>query len=282
MKTMTKQSKLIICLSLFISGALIFSALVYFFGISDTTDVDVTWMLVALIFIAILSAVVVYAARKKIRTRAKLLNTEFFIAYESIEDSMEGSVLSIFERKETMKDILGLFIDAQNSGRTVEQVTGGDLSGFIIQVQDSFGYRSRLLFTLISGVQYAIMYLFMVQIYEWVRNTRGESFFSAQPGYSLIVVLLPITFIGIPLMRYFIRKQKIFWAMAVLFINLAIGIAFMEITCASFMHIEWIRSIHEDVFSYVPGWGFLVLWLGILAASFGMKWFIRRISIKKL
>ena len=282
MKTMTKQSRLIIYLSLFISGALIFPTLVYFFGARETTDGDITWRLIAIIFIAILAAVVVYVARKKIKTRAKLLNTEFFIAYESIGDSMEGSVLSIFERKETMKDILGLFIDAQNSGRTVEQVTGGGLSGFIIQVQDSFGYRNRLLFTLIAGVQYAIMYLFVVQIYEWVRNTRGESFFSAQPGYSLIVLLLPIAFIGIPLMRYFIRKQKIFWAIAVLFINLAVGIAFMEITYANFMHIEWIRSIHEDVFSYVPGWGFLVLWLGIFTASFGFMWLIRRISIKKL
>ena len=119
MKNMTVQSKLIIYLSLFVSGALIFSTLLYFFGARDTANVNLTWELVVIIFIAILSAILVYAARKKIKTRAKLLNTEFFIAYESIGDSMEGSVLSIFERKETMKDILGLFIDAQNSGRTV-------------------------------------------------------------------------------------------------------------------------------------------------------------------
>jgi len=282
MKKMTKQSRWIIYTSLFVSGAVIFTTLLYFFSAKDTSEVNITWILFAIIAVAIVSVYIVYYTRKKIGTRAKLLNEDFFIAYEGISDSMDGSVLSYYEKKETVKDILGLFIDAQNSGRTADQVTGGDLRLFVKKVQDSFGYRNQFIFTLLTGLEYAIMYLFMVQIYEWVRGSGGLGFFESKPGYSMMLFLLPIAFIGIPLMRYFIRKQKMVWAIGILVVMFGINFAFMEITYANFMHIEWIRGIHEDVFSYVPGWGFLVLWIGLLCSSLGTKWFIRKKSIENL
>ncbi|MCK5757544.1 MAG: DUF1048 domain-containing protein [Clostridiales bacterium] len=282
MSKMTKQSRWIIYTSLFVSGAVIFTTLLYFFSAKETSEVNITWILITIIAIAVASAFIVYYTRKKLRTRAKLLNEDFFIAYEAISDSMEGSVLSYYEKKETLKDILGLFIDAQNSGRTADQVTGGDLKMFVKKVQDSFGYRNRFIFTLLSGLEYAIMYLFMVQIYEWVRGSEELGFFESKPGYSMMIFLLPIAFIGIPLMRYFIRKQKMFLAIGVLILLFGINVAFMEITYVKFMHIDWIRGIHEDVFSYVPGWGFLVFWIGLLGASLGLKWFIRKRSIENL
>ena len=282
MKKMTKQSRWIIYTSLFVSGAVVFTTLLYFFGAKDTSETNITWILFAIIAVAVVSAFIVYYTRKKIGTRAKLLNEDFFIAYEGISDSMEGSVLSYYEKKETLKDILGLFIDAQNSGRTADQVTGGDLNMFVKKVQDSFGYRNHFIFTLLTGLEYAIMYLFMVQIYEWVRGSERLGFFESKPGYSMMLFLLPIAFIGIPLMRYFIRKQKMIWAIGILVVMFGINVAFMEITYANFMHIDWIRGIHEDVFSYVPGWGFLALWIGLLVVSLGTKWFIRKRSIEKL
>lgn len=282
MKRMTKQSRWVIYTSLFVSGAVVFSALLYFFSARDTSEINIAWILAAIIAIAVLSAIVVFVTRKKMRTKAKLLNDEFFTAYEAISDSMEGSVLGFFEKKETMRDILGLFIDAQNSGRTAEMVTGGNINEFVKKVQDSFGYRNRFLFTLLSGIEYAVMYLFMVQIYEWGRDLGRVGFFESSPGYSMIILLLPVAFIGIPLMRYYIRKQKMVYAIGVVLLIFAIDVAFMEISYANFMHVEWIRRIHEDTFSYVPGWGFLALWLCVFAASFGVKWLIRKKSIEKL
>ncbi len=282
MKKMTKQSRWIIYTSLFVSGAVIFTTLLYFFNAKDSSEVNIVWILAAIIVIAVLSVIVVIATRKKMRNRAKLLNEDFFVAYEAISDSMEGSVLGFMEKKETLRDILGLFIDAQTSGRTAEQVTGGNLNVFIRRVQESFGYRNRFLFALLSGVEYTIMYLFMVQIYEWVRGSEGLSFFESKPGYSMIIVLLPVALIGIPLMKHFIRKQKMIFAIGAVLLIFAAGVAFMEITYANFLHIEWIRKIHEEVFSYVPGWGFLTLWISILAGSLGIKWFIRKKSIEKM
>lgn len=282
MKKMSKHSRWIIYTSLFVAGAVIFSTLLYFFSAKEASKENITWILIAIILVAVASAFIVYYTRKKMRTRAKLLNEDFFVVYEGISDSMDNSVLSHLEKKETLKDILGLFIDAQNSGRTADQVTGGDLNEFVKRVQDSFGYRIRFIFTFLSSFEYAIMYLFMVQIYEWVRGSEGLGFFDSKPGYSMMLFLLPIAFIGIPLMRHFIRKQKMFFALGVLVLLFGLNIAFMEVTYANFMHINWIRAIHEDAFSYVPGWGFFALWIGLLFASLGTKWFIRKRSIEKL
>lgn len=282
MKKITKQSRWIIYTSLFLSGTVIFSALLYYFSAKESSDKSIIWLFIAILAIAVMAVAVVIYTRKKMRTKARLLNEDFFTAYEAIADSMNGSVLGYMEKRETLKDILGLFIDAQASGRTAEQVTGGNISVFVSQVQDSFGYRSKFLFASLSGIEYAIIYMFMIQIYEWLRGSEGLGFFHSKPGYSSIILLLPIALIGIPLLNHYVRKQKMFIGVGIILGFFAIGVAFMEFTYANYMGIEWIRKIHEETFSYVPGWGFLVLWISIFAVSLGLKWIIRRKSIEKL
>lgn len=91
----------------------------------------------------------------------------------------------------------------------------------------------------------------MIQLYEWVK--QGRSFFEAQPGYPGLILLMPIAFIGLPLMRTLIWKQRIFWAFAVLLIMIGSGIAFMEVTYANFIDVNLINIIRNETFSYVPG-----------------------------
>jgi|GEM_PF-1982511 len=282
MKKMTKQSRWMIYSSIFISGLLILTAMVYFVSSGSKGNSAAGWFTAVLIVTAILAVVFVFIARNRIKKKAGMLNEEFFTAYEAVADSFEGSVLGRMERKETLNDILGLFLDAQTSGRTVDMVTGGDLPGFIKKVKESFGYRNGFLFAVISGMQYAVMYLFMVQIYEWIRNFSGEGFFDASPGYGMLILLMPIAFVGIPLMRHYIRKQKIIIAMIIPLVIFGIDVAFMEISHANFMHVEFIRRIHEESFSYVPNVWFLILWSGLLGMTIPAKWLMRKASIRKL
>ncbi len=71
---------------------------------------------------------------------------------------MEDLVLSHLEKKETLKDVLGLFVDAQNSVRTVKQVTGGDLKMFshMFQTRDSSYY----------GLDYCLLLLVLNSLLE--------------------------------------------------------------------------------------------------------------------
>ena len=280
MKKMTKQSRALMYGSIFISGLVILTALLLLISASRNNRVINGAIIAGVFIMAVVAVGIMFFARKQIMYRAKLLNSEFFEEYERICDMLQGSVLGHLEKKETLKDILGLFIDAQNSGRSVEQVTGGNTEEFVARVQESFGFRSKFVFMLLTGIRYSVIYLFMVQLYEWIKH--GGSFFDAQPGYSMIVLLLPVALIGVPLMRQFIWKQKIFWAFLLPMALVGLGVAFMEITWANFMHVGWISAIHEDAFSYVPGWWFLALWTGIFALTFGIQWLIRKNSIRKL
>ena len=282
MKKMTKQTRIIIYSSIFIAGFLVFSAVLYFISSKAKVGGIETWVTLALIAAAAISVGIVVYARKRIKRTARLLDKEYFEAYELIADSFQGSVLGTLEKKETLNDILGLFIDAMNSGRKVEQVTGGDIDGFIRKVKESFGYRNGLLFGFLSGCQYAIIYLLFIQVYEWLRNSRSDSFFNANPGYSSLVILMPIALIGLPLMRYFIMKQKIVIAMVIPLAIFAADVAFMEITYANFMHIGFIKTLHEGDLSLVPGIGFLILWLALLAITYLVKWLLRKSSIRKM
>ena len=280
MKKMTKQSRYLVYGSLFISGLVIFSTLLLIM-MTTRNGGQVNWAIFTGIFILAVGAVaLMFYTRKRISYQAKLLNEEFFAEYEKVCDRLQGSVLGFIERRETQKDILGLFIDAQNSGRTVVQVTGGDTEAFVKKVQDSFGYRNKFIFLIISGIQFSIMYLFMIQLYVWLK--AGGSFFEAEGGYDMMVLLLPVAFIGVPLMRQFIWKQKILWAFVVPVAILAVDVAFMEITWANFMHLEWVRAIHEVTFPYIPNMWFLVMWVGILGATYGIMWIMRIYSVKKL
>lgn len=280
MNKLTKQSRYLLYATIFLSGLVIFTTLLLMVATKKNGG-ELNIAIIAGIFILAVGAVgILFYARKKMAYRAKFLNEEFFTEYEKICDMLQGSVLGFLEKKETQKDLLGLLIDAQNSGRTVSQVTGGDTKEFVDKVQDSFGYRNKFLFLILSGIQFSIMYLFMIQIYVWIK--AGGSFFEGKAGYDMILLLLPVAFIGVPLMRYFIWKQKIIWAFVVPIGILAIDIAFMEITWANFMHINWIDAIHNVEFSYVPNWWFLVLWVSVLAATYGLKWLIRKRSIARL
>lgn len=280
MKKLTNQSKFLVYGTLFIAGLVILTACILLIFTEKGNTKGNIWIAVVLIIISIASVVIMILARRSIKYKAKLLNEEYYNTYEKIADMMQGSALSYLEKRETQNDILGLLIDAQNSGRKVSEVTGSDLTEYVKQVQDSFGYRNKLLFLAISGIQYSIIYLFMIQLYEWVKH--GGSFFEAQPGYSSLIVLLPVALVGIPLMRTMIWKQRIILAYIIPLVFVGIGIAFMEITYANFLDVKWINSIHNDVFSYFPGWGFVVLWLGIFIFCFLGKWGLRKHSIAKL
>ncbi|HPJ23021.1 MAG TPA: hypothetical protein PLH18_11780, partial [Clostridia bacterium] len=100
--------------------------------------------------------------------------------------------------------------------------------------------------------------------------------------FSIIALLMPIALIGLPLMRYFIMKQKIVIAMIIPLAIFAADVAFMEITYANFMHIGFIKTLHEGDLSLVPGIGFLILWLALLAITYLVKWLLRKSSIRKM
>lgn len=282
MKKLTKKSRWMVYLSLLISGLVIFTTIFYIISTKDgVNDGNEKLILIIIIIIAVLAIVSMLISRLKIRKNTKILSPEFFEVYEEIADKLSGSTMSNMERKETMNDILDLFILADRDNRQVSEVIGDNSDEFINQIQNSFGYRSGILFNLLTGVQYSIIYLFMIQVFIYIENI-GNGFFNQQLEISMIFLLSLLAFIGVPFLFYFKRKNTLFLMLAVPIGLLALFIAAMETIDKFFLDVPWLYNLAEGTTNAFPNIWFAVLWALVFIGAVVFKWLLRKASIQKL
>lgn len=281
MKKLTKKSRWMIYFSLFLSGTLILSTIFYFIAAKDSESPNAEKIMLIIVLIAVLAIVAMLISRLRLRKNTKNLSPEFFEVYEEISDKLGGSTMSAMERKETMNDILDLFMLANNDGRKVSDVIGDNTDNFIDQIQKSFGYRSSMLFNFITGIQYSISYLFMIQMFIYFENT-GNGFFNQQLEVSMIFMLTLLAFVGVPFLFHFKRKDKYVLMIIVPILLLGVFIGTMETIDKYFMHIPWLYTLAEGEINAFPNVGFLALWISIFVITIALKWLQRRLSIKNL
>lgn len=283
MKKLTKKSRWMLYLSLFISGLVIFSTVFYIIAARDgKNDKTENLVLVIIIIIAALAILSMLVSRMKLRKNTKNLSPEYFEAYEEISDMLNGVAMSNMEKKETMTDILDLFLLADKDEKKVSEVVGKNINEFVEQIQDSFGYRSKVFFHFLTGVQYSVLYIFMMQGAEFLKAENGLGFFGQEIAISLPLLLIPLAFFGIPLMVNFIRKSKLVLAMIVPIVLMGIFIAVMETLNKFYLHIPWVYTLVEGHINVMPNFGVLFLWIITFALSSFLKVVQRRLSIKKL
>ena len=179
-------------------------------------------------------------------------------------------------------DVLDLLLQAQQDGRSVNDVVGDDVEAFMERVQSSFGYRNRLLYHVLNGLQYSVCYLLLMQTVLFLEEAGRISFFTVQPDISMVGLICVISFLAMPLIRYFVRRQSI--GMVVL-IPIGIGILFIGLTelgRAYLYHIPWVRTFLDGQVALIPSLGVLLLWVGAAAAAQLVKWLKRRASVKRL
>lgn len=262
MKKLTKKSRWMLYLSLFISGLVIFSTVFYIIAARDgTNDKTENLVLVIIIIIAVLAILSMAISRMKLRRNTKNLSPEYFEVYEEISDMLNGVNMSNMEKKETMSDILDLFLLADKDGRKVTEVVGSSIEDFVEQIQNSFGYRSKVVFHFLTGVQYSVLYIFMMQGAEFLKGKNDFGFFGQKIAISLPLLLIPLAFFGVPLMVNFIRKNKLVLAMIVPVALMGIFIAIMETLDKFFLHIPWIYTLAEGHINIMPNVGVLMLWI---------------------
>ena len=281
MKKLTKKSRWMIYLTIFISGLVIFTTVFYFITTKNSTNSFAKATMIIIIIIAILAVLSMWISRARLKINTSNLSTDFFEAYEKIADRLQGIAMSNMEKKETLADLLDLFLMASKDKKSVSDVVGDNIDEFIEQIQESFGYRSKFIFTVLTGIQYCIVYLFMMQGAEYLKSS-GSSFFNVELSISLAFFLIGLAFVGIPLLSYFIRKSKILLAALAPIVILVLFITVMEILSKYFIHIPFIYKIVEGDMNMMPSIWILILWVAVFAAASILKWVQRRLSIKKL
>ncbi len=282
MNKLTKKSRWMLYLSLFISGLVIFTTIFYFVSAKNSTDSQTRGIVLAIIIIiAVLAVLSMLASRIKMKKSTKNLSPEYFEAYEDISDRLGGSTMSNFERRETMNDILDMFMLANRDNRPVSDVVGNDIDYFINQIQNSFGYRSSIFFNLLTGVQYCVIYLFMIQISTYIENI-DSSYFAQQINVSMIFLLSLMAFIGLPFLFYFKRKNKMLLMLVIPISILVLFIAAMETIYKYFMDLPLLYNLAEGEINAFRNIWFVLFWILLFVGSILFKWLQRRVSIKKL
>jgi len=212
---------------------------------------------------------------------AALLQDDYYKMYESISAALQNSTLSIFERRDVLMDISDLLLQAQQNNRPINTVIG-NVDDFIKGIKTSFGYRSNIVFNLLSGIQNTIFVLVIVQIaIYFMRGT--DSFFNTTIGLMILPYIVLLSFLIMPLMRYLVSRQRKVWlAAALIGVPAVVYISVNEILHRFGMDIPWVQTYFEREIPFINSWIILAVLVIITALSWFIKWFIRFRSIKNL
>ena len=282
MKEVKKQSRKLVIFSAVIIGllAVAAAAILIFWPESGQGD-SFPWILIAIIVLGLLSLGILIVLNVRRSKYAALLQDDYYKMYESISAALQNSTLSIFERRDVLLDISDLLLQAQQDNRPINTVIG-NVDDFIKGINTSFGYRSNIVFSLISGIQNTIYVLTVVQIaIYFMRGT--DSFFSTTIGLMIIPHIVFVSFLMKPLMQSLVSKQRKVWFFAAALIGIvAIYIGTSEILHRFGMDIPWVQTYFEREIPFINSWIILTVLIIIMALSWFIKWFIRFRSIKNL
>jgi len=282
MKEVKKQSRKSVIFSAVIIGLLaVAAAAIFIFWPESGQGDSFPWILIAIIVLGLLSLGILIVLNVRRSKYAALLQDDYYKMYESISAALQNSTLSIFERRDVLLDISDLLLQAQQDNRPINTVIG-NVDDFIKGINTSFGYRSNIVFSLISGIQNTIYVLTVVQIaIYFMRGT--DSFFSTTIGLMIIPHIVFVSFLMKPLMQYLVSKQRKVWFFAAALIGIvAIYIGTNEILHRFGMDIPWVQTYFEREIPFINSWIILAVLIIIIALSWFIKWFIRFRSIKNL
>jgi hypothetical protein len=281
MRAVKKQSKKLIIFSAVVIGLLVVTvAALLIFRPESGQGNSLPWILIAIIVLGLLYLGVLIVLNVRRGKYAALLKDDYYEVYERIVAALQNSTLSIFERRDVLLDVADLLLQAQRNNRSIDTVIG-NADDFVKGIKTSFGYRSNIVFNLLSGIQNTIYILTIVQIaIYFMRNT--DSFFNTTIGLMIIPYIVLVSFLMMPLMQYLVSKRRMVWFAAALIGIVAVYIGINEILHRFGMNIHWVQTYFEKEIPFINSWIMLAVLIIIMALSWFTKWFIRFRSIKNL
>jgi|GEM_PF-2056311 len=249
-----KKSNVLMITTIILTVFLISTTGLYLFKASQDGGLSrgegvVAIVVVLLALIAVFSIVIA----KKIRARKyTMLNKEFKEAIDDIMLIVGTSNMSRINKKEIREDLLDLFASAVADNKSLKDVIGSDMEGFAADIIEAHGAKNGYFVYSLSGLQYCILYLVFVQLYEYFRNLgSGAGFFDSHVEVSTVILFCMIAFLTVPLMMYMkdvaLRTDRT-WLMIVGFvvqpiITLGVFIGFIEMLEAGVYSGEWVDTV---------------------------------------
>ena len=213
---MNKNTKILFFSSLLLSVVLIITVIIYLYNASKNSGAT-TGMIVVAIFVvslAVLSVLFVFILRRRRERKYSFLNKEYRDCLDDVMLSVKMSNMNNYSKKQIEEEILDIFAQAQQNSRPLKEVIGEDKENFITEVINAHGAKNNFLTYELSGFQYFIIYLFIAQIYDFIRNFDINSdFFRTNIENSTIFLFGLIALVTVPLImkayNVAMRKNKL-------------------------------------------------------------------------
>lgn len=150
--------------------------------------------------IGIISVFIVYFTKVRRRKYEKIMNGAYFKEYEIIKDAIMNSQLSDKSKKETLEDILDIFLEAQKAGKSIDAVIG-DPVGFSKKIISQFSSPGRfVILSFLDGIITFALFVLGVNAVMWLEQTEN-SFFSVVMDVSIVLFFIMIAFFIIPVTK---------------------------------------------------------------------------------
>lgn len=235
---------------------------------------SVTW-LVIVIALAVIAILVAFLARYLQERKLRHLPEAYKIAYDRIMQYIGMTSLKWMDKQEVGRDLIDMFTLASQANKQVEDVIGNeeDVTAFADEILSAHGMKNNFTNHMLLGVQYFIIYLFVIQGYNYFRDTSVyDSYFKAEVDYTTILFFALVALVIVPLLHYYLKRAMIKQSSAAVylipFLVIPIGISAlfigtMELIKAKLLHIKWVDKFYSGAVAVVPNPYVLAL-LGIV------------------
>jgi len=247
------------------------------------------WIGFTVVLLAVFAVVYSFIMRIRKEKKYSILGISYKNALDDIILNISTSNMSFYSKRQIEEELLDLFILAVKDGKKVEDVIGMNKEEFIKDIIKAHGARNNFFTEMLSGLQYFIIYLFLIQIVRYFEDFNINSdFFKIEFDNSTIILFALIAFITIPLIRRYYRigmnKDKI-WVVILAYIlipaaTFAMFIGFMEILKSVAEKPGWIKYIVEGSSRVFDNVFYIILYSGVFFAAWIIKRQIQRSYIK--
>jgi DNA-binding ferritin-like protein (Dps family) len=205
----------------------------------------------AVLVCSLASVGIVYVLRVRTTRYEKLLNQEFLREYQLVKESLGGSTLSSYQKKEVLEDVLDLLVSAQRDGKAVGAV-----------VVDPVAFAQDIIASYLKPTRAAVL-RFCDSILAFVLDT------------SMVLLLGLVSFLVLPLTKGLATKRNPWLYL----FPVAFGVVYVllaELSRKNLYHLVWVRTWLDGTIKIIPSARVLVVFLAAIPGLILIKQLLRR------
>jgi len=229
----------------------------------------------AVLVLSLASVGVVYRLRIRTTSYEKMLNPEYLRDYQLVKESLGGSTLSSYQKKEVLEDVLDLLVSAQRDGKAVGAVIV-DPVAFVQDVIASYLKPIRIVFLRFCDSMLAfVLFTLGIHLVLWLENL-GNGFFEIGMDISMVLLLGLVCFLVLPLTKAFASKRNP-WLYLFPVVFGVVYVLLAEFSRENLYHLAWVRTVLNGTINIIPSIGVLIMLLAAIPGLILIKQLMRRL-----